>query len=223
MTDRITLTGLRVRGNHGVFDHERRDGQDFVVDVTVWLELAAAAATDDVTETLHYGELASRVAEIVGGEPRNLIETVGTEAAEDLMRGTTGPRGRGHRPQAERPDPADFDDVAVTIRSSRGPADMTRAVLSLGSNLGDRLSFLRLAVAGFADVLVAVSPVYETTPWGVEDQPDFLNAVLVVDDPAADEWAWLRRGQELEERQAGSATSGGARAPWTWTSSPSTA
>ena len=77
---------------------------------------------------------------------------------------------------------------------------MTRAVLSIGSNLGDRLSFLRLAVAGFADVLVAASPVYETKAWGVEDQPDFLNAVLVVDDPAADEWTWLRRGQELEER-----------------------
>lgn len=75
---------------------------------------------------------------------------------------------------------------------------MTRAVLSVGSNLGDRAAHLRLAVAGFADVLVAVSPVYETKPWGVEDQPDFLNAVLIVEDPAADEWAWLRRGQALE-------------------------
>lgn len=77
---------------------------------------------------------------------------------------------------------------------------MTRAVLSIGSNLGDRLAHLRLAVAGFADVLVAASPVYETAPWGVADQPDFLNAVLVVSDPAATEWTWLRRGQELEQR-----------------------
>ncbi|MGH3763332.1 2-amino-4-hydroxy-6-hydroxymethyldihydropteridine diphosphokinase [Actinophytocola sp.] len=77
---------------------------------------------------------------------------------------------------------------------------MTRAVLSVGSNLGDRLSHLRLAVAGFADVLVAASPVYETKAWGVEDQPDFLNAVLIVDDPGADAWSWLRRGQALERR-----------------------
>lgn len=77
---------------------------------------------------------------------------------------------------------------------------MTRAVLSLGSNLGDRLANLRLAVDGLADVLVAASPVYETAPWGVTDQPDFLNAVLVVDDPAADEWTWLHRAQELERR-----------------------
>jgi 2-amino-4-hydroxy-6-hydroxymethyldihydropteridine diphosphokinase len=76
---------------------------------------------------------------------------------------------------------------------------MTRAVLSLGANLGDRLANLRLAVDGLADVLVAASPVYETKPWGVTDQPDFLNAVVVVRDPAADEWAWLRRAQALED------------------------
>ncbi|KAA5829617.1 2-amino-4-hydroxy-6-hydroxymethyldihydropteridine diphosphokinase [Saccharopolyspora hirsuta] len=76
---------------------------------------------------------------------------------------------------------------------------MSRAVLSLGSNLGDRLGYLRLAVEGFSDVLVAASPVYETAPWGVTDQPDFLNAVLIVESPELDEWGWLRRGQRLEQ------------------------
>jgi 2-amino-4-hydroxy-6-hydroxymethyldihydropteridine diphosphokinase len=76
---------------------------------------------------------------------------------------------------------------------------MTRAVLSLGSNLGDRLGHLRAAVDGFADVLVAASPIYETAPWGGVEQDDFLNAVLIVDDPATDAWGWLRRGQALEE------------------------
>jgi len=75
---------------------------------------------------------------------------------------------------------------------------MTRAVLSLGSNLGDRLSYLRLAVDGFRDVLEKVSPVYETAPWGVTDQPDFLNAILIVSSPKIDEWGWLSRGQNLE-------------------------
>ncbi|MGI5126307.1 2-amino-4-hydroxy-6-hydroxymethyldihydropteridine diphosphokinase [Pseudonocardia sp. CA-107938] len=75
---------------------------------------------------------------------------------------------------------------------------MTRAVLSLGSNLGDREAHLRAAVAGFADVLVAASPVYETAAWGGVEQPDFLNAVLVVADPGTDAWGWLRRGQALE-------------------------
>lgn len=79
---------------------------------------------------------------------------------------------------------------------------MTRAVLSIGSNLGDRLAHLQSAVDGLADVLVAVSPVYETAPWGVVDQPDFLNAVLVVDAPDVDPHGWLERGQALE-RAAG--------------------
>ncbi|PRX50517.1 2-amino-4-hydroxy-6-hydroxymethyldihydropteridine diphosphokinase [Prauserella shujinwangii] len=77
---------------------------------------------------------------------------------------------------------------------------MSRAVLSLGANLGDRLGYLRLAVDGLRDVLVAVSSVYETEPWGVTDQPDFLNAVCVVADPDRDHWAWLRTARELERR-----------------------
>lgn len=76
---------------------------------------------------------------------------------------------------------------------------MSRAVLSLGSNLGDRLAFLQLAVDGLPGVL-AVSPVYETEPWGVVDQPAFLNAVVIADDPACDHWGWLRAAQELEQR-----------------------
>jgi 2-amino-4-hydroxy-6-hydroxymethyldihydropteridine diphosphokinase len=76
---------------------------------------------------------------------------------------------------------------------------MTRAVLSLGSNLGDRLAYLRLAVDGLADAIVAVSPVYETKPWGGVEQPDFLNAVVIVDDPHTDAWGWLQRGQALEQ------------------------
>lgn len=77
---------------------------------------------------------------------------------------------------------------------------MTRAVLSIGSNVDDRLANLRIAVAGLAGALRAVSPVYETKPWGVTDQPDFLNAVLIVADGGTDEWGWLRRAQDLERR-----------------------
>src|ERR1041384_2787652 len=119
VTDRITLTGLRVRGRHGVFDHERRDGQDFIVDVTLWIDLNKAAETDDLAHTLHYGELAERVAGIVSGEPRDLIETVAAEIAEAEM---TDDRVHAvevtvHKPSA--PIPLPFADVAVTVRRSR--------------------------------------------------------------------------------------------------------
>lgn len=75
---------------------------------------------------------------------------------------------------------------------------MTRVVLSIGSNLGDRLARLQSVVDGLGKWLVAVSPVYETDPWGGVDQGPFLNAVLMADDPAGDEQLWLQRAQALE-------------------------
>ena len=119
MSDRIELRGLRVRGHHGVFEHERRDGQEFVVDVTVWMDLAPAAASDDLVDTLHYGELAERTAAIVAGEPRNLIETVGARVADMVMADARAlaVEVTMHKPQA--PIPIEFADVAVVIRKSR--------------------------------------------------------------------------------------------------------
>ncbi len=79
---------------------------------------------------------------------------------------------------------------------------MTRVVLSVGSNLGDRLARLQSVVDGLGDTVLAVSPVYETDPWGRMDQAPFLNAVLIADDPARDGQGWLARAQEFE-RAAG--------------------
>ncbi|GAC01827.1 dihydroneopterin aldolase [Gordonia namibiensis NBRC 108229] len=119
MADRIELRGLKVRGNHGVFDHEREDGQDFFIDVILWLDLRAAADTDDLAETVDYGALAQQVAAIVGGEPRNLIETVGAEVAETIMADEriSACEVTVHKPSA--PIPLTFDDVAVVTRRSR--------------------------------------------------------------------------------------------------------
>ena len=75
---------------------------------------------------------------------------------------------------------------------------MTAAVLSIGSNLGDRMAHLRSAASCVADSLVAASAVYETDPWGPVEQPAYLNAVLLVDDPGADSRGWLARAHALE-------------------------
>lgn len=119
MTDRIELRGLTVRGNHGVFEHERTNGQDFVVDVIVWIDLADAAASDDLTDTYDYGALAQRAADIAGGPARNLIETVAAEIAEDLMndKRVHAVEVTVHKPQA--PIAQTFADVAVVARRSR--------------------------------------------------------------------------------------------------------
>jgi 2-amino-4-hydroxy-6-hydroxymethyldihydropteridine diphosphokinase len=76
---------------------------------------------------------------------------------------------------------------------------VSRVVLSVGSNVGDRLAHLQSVVGGLGAAVVAVSPVYETEPWGGVAQDGFLNAVVLADDPGRDARSWLRRGQELEQ------------------------
>ncbi|HKP43870.1 2-amino-4-hydroxy-6-hydroxymethyldihydropteridine diphosphokinase [Mycobacterium sp.] len=76
---------------------------------------------------------------------------------------------------------------------------MSRVVLSIGSNVGDRMARLQSVVDGLDGAVRAVSPVYETDPWGGVEQGAFLNAVLIADDPALDGHGWLRRAQELEQ------------------------
>ncbi|WP_163508406.1 2-amino-4-hydroxy-6-hydroxymethyldihydropteridine diphosphokinase [Fodinicola acaciae] len=75
---------------------------------------------------------------------------------------------------------------------------MSKAVLSLGANLGDRLRTLREALAGIGPALVRASSTYETPPWGDTDQPAYANAVAIVDDPAVDAHGWLTLAQRLE-------------------------
>ncbi|GAA3955003.1 dihydroneopterin aldolase [Gordonia caeni] len=118
MADRIELRGLRVRGRHGVFDHERRDGQDFLIDVTLWLDLRPAAVSDELTDTVDYGALAQLAHDIVAGEPRNLIETVGAQIADEIMADEriAACEVTVHKPSA--PIPLAFDDVAVVTRRS---------------------------------------------------------------------------------------------------------
>jgi dihydroneopterin aldolase len=118
-TDSIVLTGLRVRANHGVFDFERADGQDFVVDVTAWLDLSVAAAGDDLGSTVHYGELAEEVVAAVERDPVDLIETVAERVAATVLahEPVDAVEVTVHKPQA--PITVPFGDVAVRIVRSR--------------------------------------------------------------------------------------------------------
>jgi dihydroneopterin aldolase len=119
VTDLISLTGLRGYGYHGVYEDERRDGQEFVVDVALELATAGAAASDDVADTVHYGELATALVALIEGEPVNLLERLAQRLADQCL---SDPRVTAvtvtvHKPQA--PIPHEFTDVAVTIRRTR--------------------------------------------------------------------------------------------------------
>lgn len=118
-TDSITLTGLRVAAHHGLYDFERENGQDFIVDVTVWLDFSDAAAGDNIDRTIDYGDLAVEVTEAVAGDPVDLIETVAERVARVVLAHAAAERVQVtvHKPSA--PIPVTFTDVAVTLTRSR--------------------------------------------------------------------------------------------------------
>ena len=114
--DEITLTGVRAFGHHGVFEQERREGQEFVVDVTLFVSTTRAAATDDVADTVHYGEIAERIVALVSNDPVNLLEKLAARIADDLLAWDQVRMVSVtiHKPQA--PIAVPFADVSVTIR-----------------------------------------------------------------------------------------------------------
>ncbi|MCU1595373.1 MAG: dihydroneopterin aldolase [Frankiales bacterium] len=115
MSDRIALTGLRVRGFHGVLASERSEGQDFVIDAVLNVDTRAAAASDDLAATVDYGSLASQLADVVAGEPVNLIETLAARLAAVCLADprVISARVTVHKPSA--PIPLTFQDVSVTV------------------------------------------------------------------------------------------------------------
>ncbi|GAA3756331.1 dihydroneopterin aldolase [Salinactinospora qingdaonensis] len=117
--DRIALHGLRGYGFHGVFDHERQEGQEFVVDVVLSFDTRAAARTDDVRRTVDYGILSDQLIAVIEGARVDLIETLADRIATVCL---DDPFVREvevtvHKPQAPIPHP--FDDVTVTIQRRR--------------------------------------------------------------------------------------------------------
>ena len=120
MADSITITGIEVFAYHGVLPEEKRAGQRFLVDVELELDLSAAGAADDLTQTVDYGLLAQRIHDVVASERWDLIERVATRVAETLLEDS---RVRAavatiHKPEA--PIAVGFSDVSVTVRRDRG-------------------------------------------------------------------------------------------------------
>jgi dihydroneopterin aldolase len=119
MSDRISLMGLSATGFHGVFESERRDGQTFIADVVIELDIRAAASSDSVDDTVDYSQIATRVVGHLQGDPVNLIETLAENIAKDIL-GTylvTAVEVTIHKPQA--PLAEVFADVSVSIRRER--------------------------------------------------------------------------------------------------------
>ena len=119
MSDRIDLIGIRGYGFHGVFEDERLNGQEFLVDLTIHCDLREAGQSDDLAATIHYGELAAKVHQLIEGEPMDLIEALAERVAAEVL---TNPIVNKisvtvHKPSA--PISVPFSDVSVTITRER--------------------------------------------------------------------------------------------------------
>ncbi len=177
MSDRIVLQGVSAHGFHGVLPEERRDGQTFVVDVTMEVDLSQPGASDDLSDTVNYAEVAGDIVDILTGEPLKLIESVADRIATAVL---SRPLVESvqvvvHKPQAPVGHP--FTDVQVRIDRHRE----TPVVIALGSNLGDSVETLERATEHLETILesAAYSPLVETDPVGGPNQPAYLNAVAV--------------------------------------------
>lgn len=193
---KIALTGITATGYHGVLPAERRDGQPFIVDVTLHVP---SPNTDQLDATVDYSQVAKLVVTHIAGEPVALIETLCHGIATAVLAGWPAVRRvtvTVHKPLA--PVPVEFADICCTVTLRR----RTGFVLSLGANLGDKMAALRGCVEALRATpriaVKAVSDVYKTTPVEVDgDQPDYLNLV-VRGTTALSPQALLRRASAIE-------------------------
>lgn len=178
--DKIHIKNLEVFGNHGVFPEENKLGQKFLVSAVLYTDTREAGRTDDLTKSIHYGEVSHFITKYMSEHTYQLIES----AAEQLTRALLLEYERLEWVDIEiqKPwAPIGLPLESVSVEVSRG---WHRAYIAVGSNLGDKGEYIRQGVTALkacSDCIVEKeSELIVTKPYGVTDQPDFLNGMLQV-------------------------------------------
>lgn len=201
MTDHILINDLKVNALIGVLDHERLAPQPLRIDVDIEVDLAEAGHTDDLTRTVHYGEVAVALADLARSTEYLLLERLAERMTEvvlgfPLVRAVDLTLTKLQPPIAEN-----IHSTAVRLRREHRPESAGRphtAIIALGSNLGDRESNLRFALSRLGDSVTKVSQVFETDPVGGPDgQGAYLNMAAEVR-TALDPFALLRWLHRIE-------------------------
>lgn len=176
--DKIQIKNLEIFAKHGVFPEENVLGQKFVISATLYTDTREAGKTDDLTKSIHYGEVSHFVRRFVEEHTFKLLETVAERLAEALLLETPGLQRISleiKKPWA--PIGLPLETVSVEIERM-----WHTAYVALGSNMGDKEAYLRLGVEGLKDTkgceVLEVSDFLVTAPYGVTEQDDFLNGAL---------------------------------------------
>jgi dihydroneopterin aldolase/2-amino-4-hydroxy-6-hydroxymethyldihydropteridine diphosphokinase len=200
--DSIDIRGLRVMAVVGALDHERLAAQPLEIDLSIEVDLHDAGRSDELSDTVNYGAVTEQVAAVVGESKDVLLERLAERVAATVVAFDRVDAVTVTLTKLRPPIAATVENTAVRIRRFRDDVDVAprethRALVALGSNLGDREAYLRFAIAELMHVR-AVSHIYETAPvGGPDDQDAFLNMVVAVD-TSLDPFAFLRHCHRVE-------------------------
>jgi dihydroneopterin aldolase/2-amino-4-hydroxy-6-hydroxymethyldihydropteridine diphosphokinase len=202
MHDRIDINGLTVTTVVGALPHEREIAQPLRIDLSLHVDLRDAGRTDELGDTVHYGLVTEQVADVVRDNKDVLLERLADRIAEVVVGFDRVEAVDVSVTKLRPPIGEHIETTAVRITRTAAdfearPRSSHRAIVALGSNLGDREGFLRLALGELGGV-VAQSQVFETDPvGGPDEQGAYLNMVVAVDTPL-DPFAFLRRCRQVE-------------------------
>jgi len=182
MSDQIQIKDLLLRTIIGINEEERRARQDVLINIVLYADTRPAGASDDIDDAVNYRTITKRIIRLVEESRFYLVEKLAAEIAAICL---DDPRVESVSARVEKPGALRFArSVGVEIHRTRADLDdrPNRVFISLGSNIDGERN-LREAVRRLASrcTLLAVSPVYETTPVGKTDQPNFLNAAALIE------------------------------------------
>ena len=200
--DRILIDDLRVLTIIGALPHEREIAQPLRIDLSIGLDLRNAGRSDELNDTVNYGLVCERVVEMARDSKDVLLERLAAKVADVVLEFDLVETVDVTVTKLRPPVPESVESTAVVISRSRAeaaapPLESHEVIVALGSNLGDRMGYLRFAVGELGNV-VAMSQVYETEPvGGPQDQGAYLNMVVKVQ-TSLDPYAFIRRCQRIE-------------------------
>ena len=200
--DRVLIDDLRVLTVIGALPHEREIAQPLRIDLSIGLDLRNAGRSDELNDTVHYGLVCERVAEMCRDSKDILLERLAAKIADVVLEFDLVEVVDVTLTKLRPPIPEEVQSTSVVITRSRSeaaapPLEDHEVVVALGSNLGDREGYLAFAVAELGNV-VSMSQVYETEPIGGPDgQSAYLNMVVKVQ-TSLDPYAFIRRCQRIE-------------------------
>jgi dihydroneopterin aldolase/2-amino-4-hydroxy-6-hydroxymethyldihydropteridine diphosphokinase len=201
VTDHILIKDLRVISVIGVLEHERQAPQPLCIDVDIHVDLHDAGLSDDLSETVNYGEVCERLVAVARDHSDLLLERLAQRMADVVLEFPRVHSVDLTLTKVRPPIPVDVSSSAVRVhrvKTSSSRLSTHEAVIALGSNLGDRVGYLQFAIDRLADSVVAQSEVFETDPIGGPlDQGAYLNMVVVIE-TELDPYALLRWLHRIE-------------------------